>query len=97
MYRTYVLGNNALISQALPKFGIAEKKNMKKLTVKQQIKQLQTDNASYIDKIAALRNQLVDQNNLLDRARTEGNQLIDKYNKLAGKVNAIRSLVTSND
>lgn len=71
--------------------------NMKKLTVKQHIKELQKQVADQCDVIIKLRAQMNDQNNLLDRARTEGNQLIDKYNKLAGKVNAMRTLVNSND
>lgn len=96
-YSTYVFGQNAIISPALPKFGIAEKKSMKKLTVKQQLKQSQELAKTLGDEVGKLRAQMHDQNNLLDRARIEGNQLIDKYNKLAGKVNAMRTLVNSND
>lgn len=96
-YATYVCGKDAFILGAPLKFGAAEKKKMKKLTIKQQIKKLEADRDFYIAECARKRTQLSEQNRLLDRARIEGNELIDKYNKLAGKLNAIRSLVTNND
>jgi uncharacterized coiled-coil protein SlyX len=96
-YKTYVFGKDAYIQGTLPNFGIVEKKKMKKITVKERIKHLNDLVSKQQTKIEELETQLDDQNRLMERVRSEGNQLIDKYNKLAGKYNAIRSLVTNND
>ena len=74
-----------------------EKMKIKKLTKKQELKNAYEAIKEKDNLIVSLRDQLRDQNNLLDRARKEGNDLIALYNKLAGKFNALRSLVTSND
>lgn len=96
-YRTYMLGKEAMLSAIMPLGKSAIGKKMKKLTVKQQLKEAIASRDEALANNARLITQLQDQNRLLDRARTEGNQLIDTYNKLAGKFNAIRSLVTNND
>lgn len=72
-------------------------KKMKKLTVKQQIKLLTESRDEYIGLHAKVIVQLQEQNQLLERALREGNLLIERYNKLAGKINSIRTLVTSDD
>lgn len=59
-------------------------------TLREHIRQVGSEN----DK---LRNQMVEQNTLMARLEREGNALVDKYNKLAGRLNSIRTLVTSND
>lgn len=45
--------------------------------------------------ITDLRNQMAQQNALMERVKYEADLLVDKYNKLAGKINSIRTLVTS--
>lgn len=96
-YSTYIFGKNALISPSLPELGIVEKKKMKKITVKQQLKYALESRDACRKESESLRFQLSEQNILLNRVRNEGNQLVESYNKLAGKYNAIRSLVTNND
>jgi hypothetical protein len=63
---------------------------MQKLTLKAENKSLQ-------DRIDKLEEQMSEQNDLMARLQREANVLVDKYNKLAGKINSIRTLVTSND
>ncbi len=100
MYSTYVMGKDAILGFNVPSkldtTGM-EKMKTKKLTIKQQLKYVNDALAEKDDTIQSLRLQMADQNRLLERVRVEGNQLIEKYNKLAGKYNAIRSLVTNDD
>ena len=105
-YATYVMGKDAILNFKTPVelFTTEEKNKMKKITVKQQLKNANVIIVEREKLIDYLRIQLANQNRLIDRARIEGNNLIEmyfvrslKYNKLAGKHNAIRSLVTNND
>jgi hypothetical protein len=101
-YTTYVMGKDAITAFNVPNFNastlsVADRKKMKKITKKQELNNAYKAIAEKDNLIISLRKQLREQNELLDRARKEGNDLIALYNKLAGKFNALRSLVTSND
>lgn len=99
-YRTYIFGNDAMVSPIkVPKDWTKNMAKIKtiKFTVKERINHLNKLVADQQESIENLQKQLGEQNVLIDRARYEGNQLIEKYNKLAGKFNSIRTLVTTND
>lgn len=66
-----------------------------KQTVKQKIKQIIEDRDRALEANDRKTKQLAEQNILLERVQREADLLIEKYNKLAGKFNSIRTLVTT--